>query len=94
MTLSLRPAVLALAAAATLAACSSVTVNTDWNTNLDFTQYKTYAWLPDTVDKDLSPFAQHKDGLDGLSKDRVWHAHYHCRRNLGQFTEHVFHLFR
>jgi Domain of unknown function (DUF4136) len=46
-----------LAAAALLAACSSVTVNTDWNTNIDFTKYKTYAWLADTVDKDLPPFA-------------------------------------
>ena len=47
-----------VAAVAVLGACSSVTVNTDWNTNIDFTQYKTYAWLPDTVDKSLSPFAQ------------------------------------
>ena len=36
-----------------LAACSSVTVNTDWNSSIDFSQYKTFAWLPDTVDKDL-----------------------------------------
>jgi len=53
-----RRALVSLAVAAVLGACSSVTVNTDWNTSLDFTTYKTYAWLPDTVDKDLSPFAQ------------------------------------
>jgi len=55
--ISPRRALVALSAAAMLGACSSVTVNTDWNTNIDFTQYKTYAWLPDTVDKDLAPFA-------------------------------------
>jgi hypothetical protein len=62
-----RRALVALAAAAMLGACSSVTVNTDWNTTLDFTQYKTYAWLPDTVDKDLSPFAQQniQSAIDG-----------------------------
>ena len=67
MSLSLRPAVLALAAGAMLAACSSVTVNTDWNTAVDFTQYKTYAWLPDTVDKDLDQIAVNNitNAIDG-----------------------------
>jgi hypothetical protein len=55
-------AALAAAAAltASLAGCSSVTVNTDWNTSIDFTKFKTFAWLPDTVDKKLSPFAQQR----------------------------------
>ena len=57
MNMSTRRALVALAAAALLGACSSVTVNTDWNTSIDFSKYKTYAWLPDTVDKDLAPFA-------------------------------------
>ena len=49
-----------IALAATLGACSSVKVNTDWNSSIDFTQYKTFAWLPDTVDKNLPPFAQER----------------------------------
>jgi CubicO group peptidase (beta-lactamase class C family) len=49
-----------VAFAAALGACSSVTVNTDWNSAIDFSQYKTFAWLPDTVDKNLPPFAQER----------------------------------
>lgn len=58
MNLPISKSLAVLAVVAVLGACSSVTVNTDWNTNLDFTQYKTYAWLPDTVDKELPAFAK------------------------------------
>jgi hypothetical protein len=76
-----RTALSALAAATVaLGACSSVKVHTDWNTTLDFTRYRTFAWLPDTVDKQLSPFAQQrlktaitealvKDGLSEAMSD-------------------------
>jgi len=45
---------LGLAAAAAvlagaLVACSSVTVNTDWNTTIDFTKYKTWDFQQDTL---------------------------------------------
>ena len=36
-------------AAALLGACSSLTVNTDWNTTLDFTKYKTWNFKVDTL---------------------------------------------
>jgi hypothetical protein len=66
----------ALAGAASLAvlgACAnSVEVNTDWNPNVDFTQYKTFAFLPDTVDKGLPPFANDrlKAAIDSALKKR------------------------
>jgi len=42
--------VAALAAAfAVLGACSSLTVNTDWNTTIDFTKYKTFNFKADTL---------------------------------------------
>ena len=75
-----------------LAACSSVTVNTDWNSSLDFTQYKTFAWLPDTVDKDLEPFAQQrltqaitaelvKHGLTQVTADPQLYVTYRAKRS-------------
>jgi hypothetical protein len=50
----------AVALAVLIGACSTVKVSSDWNTGIDFHQYKTYGWLPDTVDKELSPFAQQR----------------------------------
>jgi len=42
--------VAALAATlAVLGACSSLTVNTDWNTTIDFTKYKTFNFKVDTL---------------------------------------------
>ncbi|HUO51790.1 MAG TPA: DUF4136 domain-containing protein [Gemmatimonadaceae bacterium] len=38
-----------LAAAAVLGACSTLTVNSDWNTTIDFTQYKTWNFKNDTL---------------------------------------------
>jgi hypothetical protein len=38
-----------VAAAAVLGACSSLTVNTDWNTTIDFTKYKTWNFKQDTL---------------------------------------------
>jgi hypothetical protein len=67
----------ALAGAATLAAAlgacgAEVQVNTDWNPNVDFQQYKTFAFLPDTVDKSLPPFANDriKAAIDSALKKR------------------------
>ena len=34
---------------ATLGACSSLTVNADWNTTIDFTKYKTFDFKADTL---------------------------------------------
>lgn len=34
---------------AVLGACSSLTVNTDWNTTIDFTKYKTFNFKADTL---------------------------------------------
>jgi hypothetical protein len=38
-----------VAAAASLAACSTLTVNSDWNTTIDFTKYKTWNFKQDTL---------------------------------------------
>ena len=75
-----------------LAACSSVTVNTDWNSSIDFSQYKTFAWLPDTVDKDLEPFAHQrltaaitaeleKHGLKQVTADPQLYVTYRAKRS-------------
>ncbi len=39
----------ALAAICVALGCSSLTVNTDWNTTIDFTKYKTWTFKNDTV---------------------------------------------
>jgi hypothetical protein len=46
---SLRALAGAAALAAVLGACSSLNVNTDWNTTLDFTKYKTWDFKQDTL---------------------------------------------
>jgi len=40
---------LGIAAALALAACSTLNVNTDWNTTIDFTKYKTWDFVHDTL---------------------------------------------
>jgi hypothetical protein len=40
---------LGVLAVAAFGACSSLTVNTDWNTTLDFTKYKTFDFKQDTL---------------------------------------------
>jgi hypothetical protein len=81
-----------VALAAVLGACSSVTVNTDWNSSLDFTQYKTFAWLPDTVDTELEPFAQErlttaitaelvKHGLTQVKSDPQLYVTFRAKRH-------------
>ena len=98
MNISTRRALVALAAAVTLGACSSVTVNTDWNTSLDFTKYKTYAWLPDTVDKDLAPFtiqnlqtaidgALQKHGMTKVTSDPDLYVTF--RAKTGSYTQYT-----
>lgn len=47
-----------------LAACSSIAINTDYDTNIDFTQYKTYNWLP--FPKDIT--------INELDRSRYIHA--------------------
>jgi Domain of unknown function (DUF4136) len=42
-------AVAAVAAVAALGACGSLTVNTDWNTSIDFSRYKTWNFNVDTL---------------------------------------------
>ena len=44
-----RRSVMLLAALTALAACSSLNVNTDWNTTIDFTKYKTWDFKQDTL---------------------------------------------
>ena len=46
---SLARVVGAAATLAALGACSSLTVNTDWNTTIDFTKYKTFDFKADTL---------------------------------------------
>jgi len=46
---SLARVVGAAATLAVLGACSSLTVNTDWNTTIDFTKYKTFNFKADTL---------------------------------------------
>jgi len=93
--LSPRSAISAVAGAlalSALAACSSVTVNTDWNSSIDFSQYKTFAWLPDTVDKDLEPFAHQRltnaitaeleqHGLKMVTADPQLYVTYRAKRS-------------
>jgi hypothetical protein len=85
-------AVAGAVALAALSACSSVTVNTDWNSSIDFSQYKTFAWLPDTVDKDLEPFAQQrltgaitaelvKHGLTQVTADPQLYVTFRAKRS-------------
>jgi len=81
-----------------LAACSSVTVNTDWNSSIDFSQYKTFAWLPDTVDKDIDSFAQDrltnaitaelvKHGLTKVTADPQLYVTFRAKRSSStQYT--------
>lgn len=95
MKLTPRSAISAAAGAlalVVLAACSSVTVNTDWNSSLDFTQYKTFAFLPDTVDTDLPAFSQQrltaaitaelvKHGLTQVAADPQLYVTYRAKRS-------------
>lgn len=92
MNLISRKTFAVVAAVAVLGACSSVTVNTDWNTNLDFSAYKTYAWLPDTVDKDLPAFASQqlqnavdaqltKHGLTKVASDPQLYITFRAKRS-------------
>lgn len=53
-------ALFVVAALLLLSACASVTVNTDYATNTDFTAYKTYAWHPGPP-----PSSKHLDEMGG-----------------------------
>ena len=48
----------AFAAAAALGACSTLNVNTDWNTTIDFTKYKTFDFKHDSIA--MSAFGQNR----------------------------------
>jgi hypothetical protein len=56
----------ALAAAAVLTGCSSLSVNYDYDTKADFTQYRTYAWMArtDALPADAAEAQRRSDLLD------------------------------
>ena len=63
----------ALAAAALLAGCSSLSVSYDYDNNVDFMQYRTFAWMarPEAVPADAAQAQQRNDLLDRRIRSAV-----------------------
>ena len=85
---------LGVLAAAALAACSSLQTNTDWNTTIDFTQYKTWDFKQDTLP--YSTFTQERIRSEiaaqmtkaGMKRDTVNpELRLNYRVNLGSQTQ-------
>ena len=63
----------ALAAAALLAGCSSLSVSYDYDNNVDFAQYRSFAWMakPDAMPADAAQAQQRNDLLDRRIRSAV-----------------------
>lgn len=51
--------------------CQSIAVSTDWDTSRDFSQYKSYAWLPEPPDEPAESARLHNALIDSRVREAV-----------------------
>ena len=51
--------------------CQSISVSTDWDTSHDFSQYKSYAWLPEPPDQTAESARLHNALIDSRVREAV-----------------------